>query len=154
RGLAGLLGQVEPAELLVPERLFADAAVRTRIEHALGDGPVMLTPLAGAFFDSGLAAERLASAFGVKSVEAYGAFSRIELAAAAAILAYVEKTQVAFRPPVSPPVRISQAETMRIDPATRANLELFRTLSGSRTGSMLGAIDRTVTAAGSRLLAQ
>src|SRR5229473_2250043 len=44
--------------------------------------------------------------------------------------------------------------TMAIDPATRANLELTRTLAGERRGSLLDAIDCTVTAAGSRLLAQ
>ncbi|WP_426957652.1 hypothetical protein, partial [Bacillus velezensis] len=43
---------------------------------------------------------------------------------------------------------------MAIDPATRANLELTRTLGGERRGSLLDAIDCTVTAAGSRLLAQ
>jgi DNA mismatch repair protein MutS len=41
-----------------------------------------------------------------------------------------------------------------IDQATRANLELTRTLSGERRGSLLAAVDRTVTSAGSRLLAQ
>src|SRR5258707_15531629 len=43
---------------------------------------------------------------------------------------------------------------MAIDPATRANLELTRTLAGERRGLLLDAIDCTVTAAGSRLLAQ
>src|SRR5258706_1641788 len=43
---------------------------------------------------------------------------------------------------------------MAIDPATRANLELTRTLAGDRRGSLLDAIDCTVTPAGSRLLAQ
>jgi DNA mismatch repair protein MutS len=43
---------------------------------------------------------------------------------------------------------------LAIDPATRANLELSRTLSGERRGSLLDAIDRTVTAAGGRLLAR
>jgi DNA mismatch repair protein MutS len=43
---------------------------------------------------------------------------------------------------------------MAIDQATRGNLELMRTLSGERKGSLLDAVDRTVTAAGSRLLAQ
>src|ERR1700704_2334137 len=43
---------------------------------------------------------------------------------------------------------------MAIDPATRANLELTRTLAGERRGSLLDAIDCTVTPAGSRLLAQ
>src|SRR5207253_2442535 len=40
------------------------------------------------------------------------------------------------------------------DQATRANLELVRTIGGERRGSLLAAIDRTVTSAGSRLLAQ
>ncbi len=43
---------------------------------------------------------------------------------------------------------------MAIDQATRGNLELMRTLSGDRRGSLLDSIDRTVTSAGSRLLAQ
>src|SRR5690606_35778331 len=41
-----------------------------------------------------------------------------------------------------------------IDAATRANLELTRTLSGSRDGSLLKAMDRTVTGGGARLLAE
>ena len=47
-----------------------------------------------------------------------------------------------------------RARRSSIDQATRANLELVRTLAGERRGSLLAAIDRTVTAAGSRLLAQ
>ena len=35
-----------------------------------------------------------------------------------------------------------------IDAATRANLELMRTLSGERRGSLIAAIDRTVTVGG------
>jgi len=41
-----------------------------------------------------------------------------------------------------------------IDAATRANLELMRTLSGERGGALIAAIDRTVTVAGARLLGQ
>src|SRR5436309_2423618 len=52
------------------------------------------------------------------------------------------------------PAREAAGTTMAIDPATRANLELTRTLSGERRGSLLDAIDCTVTPAGSRLLAQ
>src|SRR5690606_16718165 len=51
-----------------------------------------------------------------------------------------------------PPVRESSGGTMQIDAATRRNLELTRTLSGGREGALLSAIDRTVTAAGARLL--
>jgi DNA mismatch repair protein MutS len=55
---------------------------------------------------------------------------------------------------LSPPSREAVGTTMAIDPATRANLELTRTLGGERRGSLLDAIDCTVTSAGSRLLAQ
>ena len=78
----------------------------------------------------------------------------MELTAAAACVTYVERTQIGKRPPLSPPMRESAGATMAIDQATRGNLELMRTLGGERRGSLLDAIDRTVTSAGSRLLAQ
>ncbi len=58
--------------------------------------------------------------------------SRLELTAAAACITYVERTQLGQRPPLSPPLRESQEATLLIDQATRANLELVRTLSGER----------------------
>ena len=51
-----------------------------------------------------------------------------------------------------PPVIEHPDAAMQIDAATRANLELTRSLSGKRQGSLLAAIDRTVTAGGARLL--
>src|SRR6201987_1876931 len=57
-------------------------------------------------------------------------------------------------PPLSPPAREATGSTMAIDPATRANLELTRTLAGERRGSLLDAIDCTVTSAGARLRPQ
>src|ERR1700737_4716899 len=72
----------------------------------------------------------------------------------AAAVTYIDRTQVGKRPPLSPPSREASGTTMAIDPATRANLELTRTLAGERRGSLLDAIDCTVTPAGSRLLAQ
>src|ERR1700754_4236374 len=80
--------------------------------------------------------------------------SRLEPPAAAAAVTYIERTQVGKRPPLAPPAREAAGTTMAIDPATRANLELTRTLAGERRGSLLDAIDGTVTSAGSRLLAQ
>ena len=46
------------------------------------------------------------------------------------------------------------AKILFIDPATRANLELTKTLAGERDGSLLQAINRTVTGGGARLLAE
>jgi DNA mismatch repair protein MutS len=148
--LAGLMAQVEPRELLIPEKSAGDAEMRAA-GVAVG---AMLTPLPAAFFDGGSAELRLAALFGVRTMEAFGNFSRGELVAGAALVAYIEKTQVSKRPPLEPPRRVSAGETMRLDAATRANLELFRGVSGGRQGSLFAALDRTSTAAGARLLAE
>ena len=101
-----------------------------------GLGPAV-TPLSPAFFDGATAAARLAEYFAVRTLDGFGAFSRAELAAAAAALAYVEKTQMGERPPLSPPAAEAAGAAMLIDAATRANLELTATLSGDRRGSLL-----------------
>ncbi len=113
-----------------------------------------VTPLTRDVFDGATAERRLADYFAVATTAAFGALSRLELTAAAACITYVERTQLGKRPPLSPPARESAGATLSIDAATRANLELIATLSGERRGSLLAAIDRTVTAAGARLLAQ
>src|ERR1700691_1932022 len=87
-------------------------------------------------------------------MDGLSAMSRLAATPAAAAVTYIDRTQVGKRPPLSPPSREAVGTTMAIDPATRANLELTRTLGGERRGSLLDAIDCTVTSAGSRLLAQ
>ncbi|MBO0736382.1 MAG: DNA mismatch repair protein MutS, partial [Alphaproteobacteria bacterium] len=57
-------------------------------------------------------------------------------------------------PHLEPPHRVAPGSIMQIDTATRRNLELVTTLSGERRGSLLATIDRTVTAAGARLLTE
>jgi DNA mismatch repair protein MutS len=148
-GLAAEIARIEPGEIIVSDALYADA----ELAPYLGSLPA-LTPLPRDVFDGATAERRLASYFAVATTEAFGTFSRIELTAAAAAVTYVERTQIGKRPPLSPPVRERAGAALSIDPATRANLELSRTLAGERRGSLLAAIDRTVTAAGSRALAQ
>jgi DNA mismatch repair protein MutS len=147
--LAAAVARIEPGEIIVADAVFSD----TELSPYLRTLPAV-TPLTRDVFDGATAERRLASFFGVATTASFGAFSRIELTAAAAAVTYVERTQIGKRPPLSPPVREAAGATLAIDLATRANLELIRTLSGERRGSLLAAIDRTVTAAGSRLLAQ
>ncbi|MFZ3358311.1 MAG: DNA mismatch repair protein MutS [Xanthobacteraceae bacterium] len=147
--LAAEITRVEPGEIVVSDALYAD----TELAPYLRSLPA-LTPLTRDVFDGATAERRLASYFGVATTAAFGAFSRIELTAAAAAITYVERTQIGKRPPLSIPAREAAGATLAIDQATRGNLELTRTLSGERRGSVLAAIDRTVTAAGARLLAQ
>ena len=148
-GIAAEVARIEPGEVIVSDALYADA----ELAPYLGSLPA-LTPLARDVFDGATAERRLATFFGVATSEAFGAFSRIELTAAAAAVTYIERTQIGKHPPLSPPVREAAGATLSIDQATRSNLELIRTISGERRGSLLSAIDRTITAAGSRLLAQ
>ncbi len=147
--LSAEIARLEPSEIIVSDALYGDAdlVVTWRALPAV-------TPLTRDVFDGATAERRLTSFFAVATSEAFGALSRLELTAAAACVTYVERTQIGKRPPLSPPLRESAGATMAIDQATRGNLELMRTLSGERRGSLLEAIDRTVTSAGSRLLAQ
>ena len=146
--MASELSRIEPNEIIVATPVFEDselAALWRRFGRSV-------TPLADAYFDSTTAEKRLTGYYDVASLEAFGQFSRAERAAAAAVLAYIEKTQIGGRPPLSPLKSEAAAGTMAIDSATRANLELVRTQSGDKRGSLLAVIDRTVTGAGGRLL--
>ena len=143
------IARLEPSEIIVSDALFADADLVPYWRTLPA-----VTPLTRDVFDSASAERRLTSFFAVATSEAFGTLSRLELTAAAACVTYVERTQIGKRPPLSPPLRESVGATMAIDQATRGNLELMRTLSGERRGSRLESIDRTVTSAGSRLLAQ
>lgn len=147
--LAADLAQIAPRELILADTLLQEPELRMLAEQAGG----ALSPVPRAFFDGSTAADRLARYFGVRTLDGFGSFSRAELTAAAGVLAYIEKTQLGERPPLDPPTREAAAGHMLIDPATRANLELTRTLSGEKQGSLLATIDRTVTGAGARLLA-
>jgi DNA mismatch repair protein MutS len=147
--LSAEIARLEPSEIIVSDALFSEADLA-----AYWRSLPAVTPLARDVFDSATAERRLSTFFAVATSEAFGALTRLELTAAAACVTYVERTQIGKHPPLSPPLRESAGASMAIDQATRGNLELMRTLAGDRRGSLLDAIDRTVTAAGSRLLAQ
>ncbi|MEA2938323.1 MAG: mismatch repair protein MutS, partial [Alphaproteobacteria bacterium] len=148
-GLSADIARLEPGEIIISDALYADAELMPYLRSLPA-----VSPLTRDVFDGATAERRLCTFFGVSTSESFGALTRLELTAAAACTSYVERTQLGKRPPLSPPLREAQGATLAIDQATRVNLELMRTLTGERRGSLLAAIDRTVTAAGSRLLAQ
>src|SRR5215475_7215200 len=147
-GLGAEIARIEPGEIIVSDALYEDAALSAVWRSLAG-----VTPVPRDTFDGATAERRLTGYFGVATTEGFGTFSRLELAAAAACITYVARTQRGQRPLISRPTREPPGTTLLIDAATRANLELVRTLGGERRGSLLAAIDRTVTAAGARLLA-
>ena len=147
--LGATLARINPNEVIVTDALYSDPELSTLFRTLAA-----VTPVTRDIFDAATAERRLCDYFAVATMDGFGAMSRLEATAAAAAVTYVDRTQVGQHLPLSPPAREAAGTTMAIDPATRANLELTRTLSGERRGSLLDAIDCTVTAAGSRLLAQ
>jgi DNA mismatch repair protein MutS len=149
-GLAAALARLDPAEIVVPEAFIAEPDLAALLKET--GRPI--APVGRDMTDAASSERRLMEAFGVATLGGFGTLSRAEIAASATGVSYVVRTQRGTRPPLAPPQRAGDGAFLDIDSATRANLELTRTLSGERTGSLLHAIDRTVTAAGGRLLAE
>ncbi|GGE50130.1 DNA mismatch repair protein MutS [Agaricicola taiwanensis] len=147
--LGAEIARLDPAEVVAAEAVANDEVLR---DAAMGCGAT-ISPVGRDLAEGPGAERRLAEHFGVSTLEGFGTFSRAEIGAAALAVSYVERMWRGTRPPLSAPVRAARGSTVEIDAATRANLELTRTLSGERKGSLLATIDRTVTAAGGRLLA-
>jgi DNA mismatch repair protein MutS len=146
--LAAALARFDPSEILLPERVLQNP----ELFELLGEWKMRLTPQPSARFDSENGRRRLQDLFHVGTLDSFGSFERAEVAAAGALVDYIQLTQKAL-PRLSPPRRLPRGAVMEIDVATRRNLELTRTMSGDRRGSLLAAIDRTVTGPGARLLA-
>ncbi len=147
--LPGELVRLAPGEVIVPDALLAEPDLKAWI----GRAGAAATPVPLASYDS-LAGERdLKARLGVADLGAFGALTRPELAAIGALLRYVDLTQIGKKPVIRPPRRTGPAATLIIDAASRASLEVVRATSGEKTGSLLDAIDCTVTGAGARELA-
>ena len=148
-GLAAALAALGPSEILVPDRLFADEAVAAALRSAGG----FVQPMPQALAEPGASEARLKRLYGVETLDGFGGLSGAEVSALGLIAAHLETTQAGRLPALTAPRRAGEADAMVIDPATRASLEIERSTSGAREGSLLAAIDRTVTAPGARLLA-
>lgn len=146
--LSAALARLTPGEILAPDRLLQ----RPALFEVFGDWRDCLSPLPSSRFDSANARKRLEALHGVKALDGLGSFGRAEVAAAGALVDYIELTQKGKLPRLSPLRRLAAGAVMEIDAATRRNLEILETLSGERRGSLLSVIDRTQTGPGARLL--
>ncbi len=144
------ISRLDPAEIVAPEGICALPSLARLAREA----KLPLTPLGGEAGFGSSAERRIKDYFGLASLDGLGNLSSAEIAAAAVAIFYIERTQFSARPALSLPQRIARDASLEIDAATRANLELSRTLAGRREGSLLATIDKTVTAPGSRLLAE
>ncbi|HUO11383.1 MAG TPA: DNA mismatch repair protein MutS [Caulobacteraceae bacterium] len=147
--LASTLAALTPSEILVPDRLFTDEVITSSLKAVSG----LVQPMAQALAEPSASEARLKRLYGVETLDGFGQLTGAEVAALGLIAAHLEATQGGRAPALAAPRRAGEADVMTIDPATRASLEIERALDGSRNGSLLAAIDRTITAPAARLLA-
>ncbi|HLG62705.1 MAG TPA: DNA mismatch repair protein MutS [Ktedonosporobacter sp.] len=104
------------------------------------------------FFQQEAAQARLCRHFGVQSLEAYGCAQAPQaIAAAGAIIAYLEKMNSALLAVLTALRSYRTTSYMVLDAHTQRNLELLQgSRSGTSMGSLLSVLDRTVTPMGAR----
>lgn len=144
------LARLQPGEILISDTSLDNET----ITNAIFDWRNQISELSATSFDSTRGRRSLEALFDVSTLDGFGALNRADLAAAGAIIHYLEDTQKGKMPRLYPPRRMSADGTMMIDAATRRSLELTRTQTGDIEGSLLSSIDRTVTGAGARLIAK
>lgn len=147
-----VLARLDPREIVLSETL----AGQCRSQSWYEEWQERLSILADSRFDFNNGRRRLEDLFQLGTLDGIGAFSEAEIAALGALVDYIHLTQCGQMPILRLPTKGAndQQGVMEIDAATRRSLELTRTQNGERTGSLLDAIDMTITAAGARLLAQ
>jgi DNA mismatch repair protein MutS len=145
-GCAAALARVSPSEVLVSRWPDASDALARAVR---GSGTKFSDLLEGDA--SSDAADVLAQAYGADWRDRLRGFSPQEMTAFAALLSYVRRVTGSLPAGLPPPRRTSIGDTMEIDGPTLRGLEVLTSPSG-REGSLLSVMDRTVTAAGARLL--
>ena len=140
--------RIAPAECLVPEEsaLLPDHAAQA----------TLVTQRPAWSFAVEAAEDKLSSHFGIKGLSGLGFEDADEPAiqAAGAVLEYLQETQKTSLDHIDKLTPYRTGSCLEIDEATRRSLELTRTIrDGRRDASLLGVMDRTVTAMGSRMLA-
>ncbi len=146
--LMAVLGRIEPEELLVSDHLLQNESAKGKLEN----WEKSLVSLNKSQFDSEVAKKKLEITFKMFSLDALENFSRAEIAACGALIAYIEITQKGRLPHLQKPRRVLNDTVLGIDFATRRNLELTQTLSGENKGSLFSVMDHTTTGAGCRML--
>ena len=116
--------------------------------------PVDCVPRPNRSFASDEGEVRLKSVHGVSTLDGFGQFTRAMLAAAGGLLTYLDHVGRGSLPLLLPPVAREAGTHMAMDEATRSSLEILVSSNGTRRGSLVEAVDRCVTGAGARLLAE
>lgn len=146
--LQAFIAKISPVEIIVSDLFLQNHA----LFEVLNFYREKLTVLPQARFNSLTAEQYIKDVFKVQTLDAFGSFSKSEIAAAGVVLDYVSTTQKGKMPRIKHPIRFNANSSMQIDSATRCSLEILESVNGDKKNSLLGTIDRTITGAGARLL--
>ncbi len=137
--LGAALARLGASEIVVPEGMadLPDAITRPAREFASDGGEA-----------------RLRAVHGVATLDGFGQFTRAMLAAAGGLIAYLDHAGRGSLPLLLPPLARAGDAHLAMDEATRGSLEILASSQGGRRGSLIDAIDRCVTGAGARQLAE
>ena len=147
------LASLQPREILLPSELEGDGLQQLFLRSLDG---MLVNRLNDWEFESDRAIEILCSFFNCTSLQAFGCQDLPQsIRAAGGLLSYLQRTQLDDLRHIRGLNTYHTRDHMVLDESTRRNLELTATLHGGRKkGSLLGVLDRTLTAMGGRLLRQ
>jgi len=143
--------RISPSEVLLPESSKSDRFFLP-ILNAMADRSI--TFISDTAFKFGRGRERLVDQFKTLSLEGFGCeHLKAGVRAAGALVFYIRETQKQEIQHLSGIESYSLNNYLIVDNISFRNLEINKNiLTGSRQGTLLGIMDRTVTAMGSRLL--
>ena len=147
-----------PREILVPEnaakqwsQAHPSSSFNELYQH-LCDGR-SVTEIADYNFDRSTGAQSVLGALGVLNLEGFGIDIKHPALGAAGALVYYATETLCAKPENLRQIREYRSDqTLLLDPATLRNLEIFKSAANTHEGSLLAAMDGSVTPAGSRLL--
>jgi len=156
--LLPVLTSLDPAEIITVEgavESWRQAPHDQAALHALQQfcANRLVTELPAYHFETEGGARAVMTAIGVLNLQGFGlAHSHAGLGPAGALVYYATENLCAKPENLRGLQEYRSASTLLLDPATLRNLEIFESTRGQREGSLIAAINRTVTAAGARLL--
>ena len=138
------LARLQPAELLLPDEGVWPSSI---LQHP------SLRRRAPWLFDADSGRRQLLQFFGVHDLSGFGIDDKpLMIAAAGALLGYVEETQKQRLPHLTAIAVESSDGAIAMNAATRRHLELDTRVDGDTRTTLLGVLDSTITPMGGRLL--
>ncbi len=152
--VADEINRIQPSEILVPEHF--SSWPEKQLLFGKDGSDTAVTYLEDNLFDIDSGRRRLVEQLAGVSLESFGCQNlTVALAAAGALLDYVRQTQKQEMPHIRRALPYFLGKYLVLDQHSRQNLELECSLrNGGRKGSLLGVIDKTVTAMGGRKMKQ